>query len=197
MFSITQSTPSSCTRCENIKKSHLFFLSLYQINVVIIVIVMVHLNTASSKQGFKSFKCGFLFPLRAYGQHTQILFHSRQSAAVCFIVPHDPVPLQPLSAGLCSSVCVCLSVPPRSLLRANARGTADHCTITRRSQCLTPHLLETVARRATAADPVSEISSGSGLVSLHFCDLGPVHFISVLYVHYIQCGKTCSSVLVV
>lgn len=105
-----------------------------------------------------------------------------------------PYNLSPLG---CAAACVYVCPPPRSLLRAKARGTADHCTITRRSQCLTPHLLETVARRATAADPVSEISSGSGLVSLHFCDLGPVHFISVLYVHYIQCGKTCSSVLVV
>lgn len=35
------------------------------------------------------------------------------------------------------------------LLRAKVQGTADRCTITRRSQCLTPHHLETVARSLT------------------------------------------------
>lgn len=34
-------------------------------------------------------------------------------------------------------------------LRASVQGTADHCTITRRCQCLTPHHLETVATSLT------------------------------------------------
>lgn len=60
-----------------------------------------------------------------------------------------------------------------------------HCTITRRSQCLTPHHLETVVgslKRKSHCSLIQCIRSASGRTSsiLHVCDSGPVHFISVL-----------------
>lgn len=92
--------------------------------------------------------------------------------------------------------CVCFSFIS---LRAKVQGTADHCTTTRRSQCLTPHHLETVARSLTWESNCSLIqyvrwAPGQDGSLLHVCDLGPVHFMSVLYV---QSQKTWSSILVV
>lgn len=72
--------------------------------------------------------------------------------------------------------------------RAKVHKTADHCTITRRSQCLTPHHLETLARSLTRDRNCSSVqfvrSSPSqdrlllhvwfGTSSFHICALYPV-----------------------
>lgn len=72
----------------------------------------------------------------------------------------------------------------------------------RRSQCLTPHHLETVARSLTResnrswSSVYAQLQVRTGHVSFLWFGTSPFHICAV-YIHYIQLGKTWSPILVV
>lgn len=114
--------------------------------------------------------------------HTQILFHYSRSVScsycICYICsmpcffffissssfgPFRAIPLGLKNYFLEAMPCLGNFIsffffPCFCFLRAKVHGTADHCTITRRSQCLTPHHLETVARSLTRESNCSSIT---------------------------------------